>query len=68
MPPRSRGPTQTHSAGILVNKLRNFKRLFAKPNNKDIADTDHEYLQYLNGLYKMYLLKSLLKKNTLIIE
>lgn len=42
----SRGPTQKHSAGILINKLRNFKTIKSKLT---ADDNDNENIQSLNG-------------------
>lgn len=47
--PRSRGPEQSHSAGVLINKLRNFKRLISKTCAPEISDSSSQP-NSLNGL------------------
>lgn len=53
LPPRSRGPTQKHSAGILINKLRNFKTIKSKVPAQD--NNDNENIRSLNGKIQLYM-------------
>lgn len=48
MPPKTTGPCQTHSKGILVNKIRNLTKGSNKTNNSGKANINDNNGNYLN--------------------